>query len=153
MESSLQAFSVPSCRKACRCSPGRNLKNRDMDCRSTVLIVQVRSCQKVPQIIEPRDLPVSSIQAAVSIACCGHLGPQGPLQDRFGQFFGQTVFPDDISGSCSRSAVDRLAFCRLPWGLVFSSSHWPFTQSYLHPPPQPLRRPRQPLPQSSRYGL
>ena len=31
-----EAFSVTSCRKACRCSPGRNLKNRDMDCRSTV---------------------------------------------------------------------------------------------------------------------
>src|SRR6266849_3654431 len=31
-----EAFSVISCRKACRCSPGRNLKNRDMDCRSTV---------------------------------------------------------------------------------------------------------------------
>ena len=29
-----EAFSVTSCRKACRCSPGRNLKNRDMDCRS-----------------------------------------------------------------------------------------------------------------------
>jgi hypothetical protein len=31
-----EASSVTSCRKACRCSPGRNLKNRDMDCRSTV---------------------------------------------------------------------------------------------------------------------
>jgi hypothetical protein len=31
-----EAFSVTSCRKACRCSPGRNLKNRDMDCRSAV---------------------------------------------------------------------------------------------------------------------
>ena len=31
-----EAFSVTSCRKACRCSPGKNLKNRDMDCRSTV---------------------------------------------------------------------------------------------------------------------
>ena len=31
-----EAFSVASCRKACRCSPGRNLKNRDMDCRSAV---------------------------------------------------------------------------------------------------------------------
>ena len=31
-----EAFPVTSCRKACRCSPGRNLKNRDMDCRSTV---------------------------------------------------------------------------------------------------------------------
>ena len=30
-----EAFSVTSCRKACRCSPGRNLKNREMDCRST----------------------------------------------------------------------------------------------------------------------
>src|SRR5712692_7876421 len=30
-----EAFSITSCRKACRCSPGRNLKNRDMDCRST----------------------------------------------------------------------------------------------------------------------
>jgi hypothetical protein len=26
-----EAFPVASCRKACRCSPGRNLKNRDMD--------------------------------------------------------------------------------------------------------------------------
>jgi hypothetical protein len=25
-----EAFSVTSCRKACRCSPGRNLKNRDI---------------------------------------------------------------------------------------------------------------------------
>ena len=31
-----EAFPVTSCRKAFRCSPGRNLKNRDMDCRSTV---------------------------------------------------------------------------------------------------------------------
>ena len=31
-----EAFSATSCRKACRCSPGKNLKNRDMDCRSTV---------------------------------------------------------------------------------------------------------------------
>jgi hypothetical protein len=31
-----EAFSVTSCRKACRCSPGRNLKKRDIDCRSTV---------------------------------------------------------------------------------------------------------------------
>lgn len=31
-----EAFSVTSCRKASRCSPGRNLKKRDMDCRSTV---------------------------------------------------------------------------------------------------------------------
>jgi hypothetical protein len=31
-----EAFAVTSCRKACRCSPGRNLKNRDMDCSSTV---------------------------------------------------------------------------------------------------------------------
>ena len=30
------AFPVTSCRKACRCSPGRNLRNRDMDCRSSV---------------------------------------------------------------------------------------------------------------------
>jgi len=28
-----EAFPVTSCRKACRCSPGRNLKNRDMDCK------------------------------------------------------------------------------------------------------------------------
>jgi hypothetical protein len=26
-----EAFSVTSCRNACRCSPGRNLKNGDMD--------------------------------------------------------------------------------------------------------------------------
>jgi hypothetical protein len=31
-----EAFSVKLWRKACRCSPGRNLKKRDMDCRSTV---------------------------------------------------------------------------------------------------------------------
>src|SRR4029077_14679513 len=31
-----EAFSVTSCRKACRCSLGRNLKNRDMDCASIV---------------------------------------------------------------------------------------------------------------------
>src|SRR6202035_2980193 len=31
-----EAFSPPSWRKTCRGSPGRNLKNRDMDCRSTV---------------------------------------------------------------------------------------------------------------------
>jgi hypothetical protein len=31
-----EAFPVTSCRKACRCSPGRNLKNRDIDCSSTV---------------------------------------------------------------------------------------------------------------------
>src|SRR5713101_7295359 len=31
-----EAFSVTSSRNACRCSPGRNLKNRDMDCRSFV---------------------------------------------------------------------------------------------------------------------
>jgi hypothetical protein len=30
------AFPVTSCRKACRWSPGRNLRNRDMDCRSSV---------------------------------------------------------------------------------------------------------------------
>jgi hypothetical protein len=29
-------LAVTSWRKACRCSPGRNLKNRDMDSRSTV---------------------------------------------------------------------------------------------------------------------
>jgi hypothetical protein len=28
-----EAFSATSCKKACRCSPGRNLKNRDIDCR------------------------------------------------------------------------------------------------------------------------
>jgi hypothetical protein len=31
-----KAFSVTSWRKACRCSPGRILKNRDMDCKSSV---------------------------------------------------------------------------------------------------------------------
>ena len=31
-----EAFAVTSCRKACRWSPGRNLKNGAMDCRSTV---------------------------------------------------------------------------------------------------------------------
>jgi hypothetical protein len=31
-----EAFSVTWCRKACRWSPGRNLKNLDIDCGSTV---------------------------------------------------------------------------------------------------------------------
>jgi len=31
-----EAFSVTSCRKACLSSRGRNLKNRDLDCRSAV---------------------------------------------------------------------------------------------------------------------
>src|SRR6476660_191896 len=31
-----EAFWISSCRKACRWSPGRNLKNREMDCKSTV---------------------------------------------------------------------------------------------------------------------
>jgi hypothetical protein len=31
-----EAFSVTSCRKASRCSPGRNLKNLEIDCSSTV---------------------------------------------------------------------------------------------------------------------
>ena len=31
-----EAFSVTSWRNACRCSPGRNLKKRASDCRSTV---------------------------------------------------------------------------------------------------------------------
>jgi len=31
-----EAFSVTSSSNACRCSPGRNLKNRDMDCSSAV---------------------------------------------------------------------------------------------------------------------
>src|ERR1700682_194809 len=31
-----EAFSFTSCRNACLCSPGRNLKNRDIDCKSTV---------------------------------------------------------------------------------------------------------------------
>jgi hypothetical protein len=30
------AFSFTSCRKACRCSPGRNLKNLEIDCSNTV---------------------------------------------------------------------------------------------------------------------
>ena len=32
-----EAFPVTSCRKACRCSPGRNLKNRDIDCSHAVI--------------------------------------------------------------------------------------------------------------------
>src|SRR5713101_6913737 len=68
------AFSVTSCRKAWRCSPGRNLKNRDIDCRSTVGSSPSRfaPARKSAQIISrqyPRDLPVPSIMAAVSIAC------------------------------------------------------------------------------------
>jgi len=31
-----EAFPVTSCRKACRWSPGRNLKKRDIDCSSAV---------------------------------------------------------------------------------------------------------------------
>jgi hypothetical protein len=31
-----EAFSVTSCRKARRCSTGRNLKNRDIDCKRNV---------------------------------------------------------------------------------------------------------------------
>ena len=31
-----ETFSVTSSRKACRCSPGRNLKNLDMDCSNAV---------------------------------------------------------------------------------------------------------------------
>ncbi len=31
-----EAFSVTSFRKACRCSPGRDLKNLEIDCNSTV---------------------------------------------------------------------------------------------------------------------
>ena len=31
-----EAFSVTSCRNACRCSPGRNLKNLEIDCSSRV---------------------------------------------------------------------------------------------------------------------
>jgi hypothetical protein len=31
-----EALAVTSCRKACRCSPGRNLKNRDIDCTSAI---------------------------------------------------------------------------------------------------------------------
>ena len=31
-----EAFSIASCRKACRCSPGKNLKNLDIDCNSRV---------------------------------------------------------------------------------------------------------------------
>jgi hypothetical protein len=69
-----EAFSVTSCRKACRCSPGGNLKNRDMDCRSTVgsSFSRLAPARKSAQIISrqyPRDLSVPSINAAVSIAC------------------------------------------------------------------------------------
>ena len=68
------AFSVTSCRKACLCSPGRNLKNRDMDCRRTVgsSFSRFAPARKSAQIISrhyPRDLSVPSIKTAVSIAC------------------------------------------------------------------------------------
>src|SRR6476646_10616908 len=68
------AFSVTSCRKACRCSPGRNLKNREIDCRSTVgsSFSRFAPARKSAQIISrqyPRDLSVPSINAAVSMAC------------------------------------------------------------------------------------
>ena len=43
------ALAVTSWRKACRCSPGRNLKNRDMDCKRAVgsSFFEVCSCQEV----------------------------------------------------------------------------------------------------------
>jgi len=48
-----EAFSATSCRKACRCSPGRNLKNRDIDCRSAVgsSFSRVAPARKSAQII------------------------------------------------------------------------------------------------------
>ena len=69
-----EAFSASSCRNACRCSPARNLKNRDMDCRSIVgsSLSRFAPAMKSAQIISrqyPRDLSVPSIKAAVSIAC------------------------------------------------------------------------------------
>jgi len=56
-----EAFAVTSCRKACLCSPGRNLKNRDIDCGSTVgsSFSRFAPARKSAQIIsrqEPRDL-------------------------------------------------------------------------------------------------
>ena len=48
-----ETCSAISCRKACRCSLGKNLKNLDMDCRSTVGSSQLRfaPARKSAQII------------------------------------------------------------------------------------------------------
>jgi hypothetical protein len=58
-----EAFSVTSCRKACRCSPGRNLKNLVIDCREVAGNTQAGSqtrnfwnedascCNKQPRLI------------------------------------------------------------------------------------------------------
>ena len=48
-----EAFPVTSCRKARRCSPGRNLKNRDTDCRSTAgsSVSRLAPARKSAQII------------------------------------------------------------------------------------------------------
>jgi hypothetical protein len=52
----------------------------------------------------------------------GHSGRSGPHQNGFGQFFEQSVFPDDIPrASCSWSAVGRSASCRLSSVLPFSN--------------------------------
>ena len=69
-----EAFAVTSCRKACLWSPGKNLKNLEMDCSSTVgsSFSRFAPAKKSAQIISrqsPRDLSVPSINAAVSIAC------------------------------------------------------------------------------------
>src|SRR3989454_12483141 len=61
-------------KNACFCSPGRNLKNREMDCNSSSgsPLSRLAPARKSAQIISrqyPRDLSVPSINAAVSMAC------------------------------------------------------------------------------------
>src|SRR6266852_6900044 len=68
------AFSVICWTNACRCSPGRNLKNLETECKSTsgFPLSRFAPARKSAQIISrqyPRDLSLPSINAAVSIAC------------------------------------------------------------------------------------
>src|SRR6266699_822374 len=61
-------------KKACFCSPGRNLKNRAMECSkmSGLPLSRFAPARKSAQIISKqklRDLSLPSIRAAVSIAC------------------------------------------------------------------------------------
>src|SRR5438552_66759 len=61
-------------KNACFCSPGRNLKNREMDCSSSSgsPLYRLAPARKSAQIISrqyPRDLSVPNIRAAVSMAC------------------------------------------------------------------------------------
>src|SRR6266704_4048312 len=61
-------------KNACFCSPGRNLKNLEIDCSSTSgsPLSRLAPARKSAQIISrqyPRDLWVPNIKAAVSMAC------------------------------------------------------------------------------------